>query len=289
MKTLFKKWKFHQDDKSTYINDYPELNVNEDRDENTEDSPLNVPVRVAPGEGKYPENILKTDNWDTGAFPSMHPDGKNGLHEERTYKLTDPDYFQQRLLNMDRRFANTTEYVFAAHAYLELRRLESNISLSFMRGKKNSCGQYSLEDIFSVLDNAPGTPRYWQKKRYELIAKLENIGPFPLFFTLSCAEKRWNSNFTTFLKEHDVEYFYENSNEHCMVDGMPLLEFLQKEENVSKHEYIRRNILTMTLNFNNRVKEFVKLIIMDKESPLAVEYYNYRVEFQMRGMCIPLW
>ena len=152
-----------------------------------------------------------------------------------------------------------------------------------MRGKKNARGQYSLEDAFSVLDNAPGTPRYWQKKRYELIGKLENIGPFPLFFTLSCAEKRWSENFTTFLREHHVEYSYENTTEHCLVDSIPLNEFLQKEENVSKHEYIRQNILTMTLNFNQRVQEFIKHIIMDKESPLAVEYYNYRVEFQMRG------
>ena len=180
-------------------------------------------------------------------------------------------------------------YVFAAHAYLELRRLESNISISFMRGKKNSRGQYSLEDAYSVLDNAPGTPRYWQKKRYELIAKLENIGAFPLFFTLSCAEKRWNENFTSFLQEHDVEYFYENTQEHCLVDGMPLLEFLQKEENISKHEYIRQSILTMTLNFHNRTQEFVKNIMMHPNSPLGVEYYNYRVEFQMRGMCISVF
>ena len=87
------KWKFHQDNKTTYVNDYPEINVNEEGDGNTEDNPLNVPVSVAPGEGKYPENILKVQNWDTGAFPSLHPDGKNGLHEERKYKLTDPDYF----------------------------------------------------------------------------------------------------------------------------------------------------------------------------------------------------
>ena len=105
------KWKFHQDDKTIYINDYPEMDVNEEREEDTAENPINVPVRVAPGEGKYPENILKTKNWDTGAFPSLHPDGKNGLHEERKYKLTDPDYFQQRILNFDRRFANTTEYV----------------------------------------------------------------------------------------------------------------------------------------------------------------------------------
>ena len=58
-------------------------------------------------------------------------------------------------------------------------------------------------------------------------------------------------------------------------------EFLEKNE--SKHEFIRKNILTATLNFNNRVQEFIKHIIMNTEGEMCVEYYNYRVEFQMRG------
>ena len=152
-----------------------------------------------------------------------------------------------------------------------------------MRGKKQADGQYSLEDAYSVLENAPGTPRYWQKRRYELLAKIENIGPFQLFFTLSCAEKRWSENFTTFLQEHKIEYFLKSSGEFCHIDGIPLEEFLQKEENLTKHEFIRQNILTVTLCFNNRVQEFIKNIVMHKDSPLAVQYYNYRVEFQKRG------
>ena len=129
----------------------------------------------------------------------------------------------------------------------------------------------------------PGTPRCWQRKKYDLIAKIENLGPFHLFFTLSCAEKRMNENFTTFLQEHDVRYIIENGLEHCTVDGIPLEEFLQKEENESKHEFIRKNILTATLNFNHRVEEFIKNIFMNKHGPCNGDYYNYRVEFQLRG------
>ena len=62
---------------------------------------------------------------------------------------------------------------------------------------------------------------------------------------------------------------------------MTLEEYLEKNE--SKHEFIRKNILTATLNFNNRVQEFIKLIIMNINGQMCVEYYNYRVEFQMRG------
>ena len=48
-------------------------------------------------------------------------------------------------------------------------------------------GSFRVLALEGVLENAPGTPRYWQKKRHELIGKLENLGPFQLFFTLSCA------------------------------------------------------------------------------------------------------
>ena len=272
------KWKFDFAEKTTFVNDYPELDIIDTIEHSNSDEP----IIVAPGEGKRPENILRSQDWDLGAFPNLHPDGRNGLHEPRTIKITDIQYFQQRLLNVDRRFCNNSEFLFAAHGYLEMRRLESNLNISYMRGKKNARGEYSLEDAYSVLENMPGTPKYWQKKKLELIGKLYNLGPFPLFFTLSCAEKRWNENFTTFLQEHDVTYIFQDNKEQCFVDGMPLEEFLQKEENISKHEYIRRNILNVTLNFDKRVKEFIKTIVMNKNSPLPVTKYNYRVEFQLR-------
>ena len=68
-------------------------------------------VKVAPGEGKHPSNILKTKDWDTASFPYLYPDARNGLHEDRDVKLTDPNYFQQRILNYDRRFANSNSFL----------------------------------------------------------------------------------------------------------------------------------------------------------------------------------
>ena len=92
-----------------------------------------------------------------------------------------------------------------------------------MRGKKSTSAtgrtKYSLEDPYSVLENSPGTPVFFKKKHYELIAKMENLGPFNLFFTLSCGEKRYNENFTTFLKDHNVTYEYKQGREEVFVDG----------------------------------------------------------------------
>ena len=35
------------------------------------------------------------------------------------------------------------------------------------------------------------TPRFWREKKGELIAMMDNFGPFHWFFTLSLADKRW--------------------------------------------------------------------------------------------------
>ena len=276
------KWKFNFDSTTTFVNDFPELDVRENDTENNENFP-NTPVVLAPGEGKIPTNILDEKDWDLKSFPGLYPDGRMGLHEEREVRLSMQQYFQQRILNFDRRFANTPSFVFSAFACNEKNQLERNINISYLRGTKQADGKYSLNDHYSVLDNMPGTPRYWQKKKYELISRIENLGPFHLFFTLSSAEKRYNENFTTFLQEHDVRYVIENGIECCTVDGIPLDDFLQREENLNKHEFIRKNILTATLNFNHRVEEFIKNIVMNKSGEFCVDYYNYRVEFQLRG------
>ena len=88
-------------------------------------------------------------------------------------------------MNKDLRFALTPAYVFAAAAYLEQKQIESRKGISFRRGKEDRSADgtksYSLEDPFSVLDNVKNTPRYWQKTRSELLARMANLGPFTIF------------------------------------------------------------------------------------------------------------
>ena len=56
--------------------------------------------------------------------------------------------------------------------------------------------------------------------------------------------------------------------------------------NDSKHTQIRKHVLTATRNFDNRLKEFMKYIVMSKENPMNKNLFNYRVEFQARGQDI---
>ena len=49
----------------------------------------------------------------------------------------------------------------------------------------------NLGDAFSVFTQLKGSGKYWQKAKFELVAKVKQLGPFHIFFTLSCAEMRW--------------------------------------------------------------------------------------------------
>ena len=111
-----RKFQFDFNSSTCYSDNYPEINFRE------EDPGR---LTIAPGEGKIPSNILKCDDWDLKTFPALLPDGKNSLHTDRDVKLTEQNYFGQRLLNQDQRFATNPAFVFAAVAYIEKKQMES--------------------------------------------------------------------------------------------------------------------------------------------------------------------
>ena len=198
MKDPVRKYQFTYNKSLCMSNKYPEI----DSVDPTKD------IEVAPGEGKIPKSIMTEKDWDVKAFPHLHnPDGRNGKDEERGVRLTDQNYFIQRIVNMDQRFARSPAYIYAAVAYLEKKQLQRNINISGTRGKKvesnNGEVTYELEDGYTVLDDVKNTPRYWKKAKYEMLAKLENLGSFQLFFTLSCADMRWKENFAAILRDQD--------------------------------------------------------------------------------------
>ena len=261
-------------------------------------------IIVAPGEGKRPQNLLFDTDWDILAFPHLNsPDGKFGLHHQRETKLQDQYYFIQRICNKDPKFARSPAYVYAAVAHTELKQIQRNINVSYSRGKETSSSEgvktLKMEDPFAVLDDIKQTPRYWKKAKFEIFAKLDNFGPFQFFFTLSCADLRWEENFAAILRtkgytikyilEEDMEgypktaVYVEYINEHGVQQSTILKEFLEKQQDKSLHELIKGNVLLATRYFNHRVKAFISTIIMGGGNPMMVDYYSYKTEFQDRG------
>ena len=133
----------------------------------------------------------------------------------------------------------------------------------------------------------------------EMQAKLENFGPFHMFYTLSCGDMRWDENFTSILKDKGyniiwsaesgkfedcveviVEVEYEKGGQQKY---SKLRDFLKEEVDDSLHEFIRTNVFTATRNFVQRLKSFRKEIMMGKNSPMSIVNFSDKLEFQGRG------
>ena len=80
---IIRKYQFDYDTSVCLVDKFPEAALPEPAGDNVNQ------IAFAPGEGKIPENILTTKNWDRDAFPMKHPDGKHNLHHPRERKLTD--------------------------------------------------------------------------------------------------------------------------------------------------------------------------------------------------------
>ena len=121
-----------------------------------------------------------------------------------------------------------------------------------------------------------------------MLAKLDNLGAFQIFFTLSCVDMRWDENFAAILLDRGFEIKYrlvndEEGNWDTEVEGRKmdgvwknLKQFIDEDVIISLHELVTRY-------FQHRVKNFIDKVMMGKNNPMHVRYYTYKVEFQDRG------
>ena len=282
---------FNYNEYSALVNGHPELFLDSDGNQVTS-------LDFAPGEGKRPTGFLYQKDWDHKSWPTLLPDGKFGLDHKRKVKLTRQNYFQQRILNVDDRFAKTPSYMFGAMSLVEAERLRNNANLTGMKGRRTvgADGQitYQLEDPCAVFDKVKGTPKYWQRAKYEIIAKLENIGPFHIFFTLTSGDKRWSANFTPILEKLGCKIHYNvdpDGKENVTVEvregdnilEVPWQQYLRDHVDQDLHELMKDNVLLATRNFQHRVEIFKKKVIFGRNNPMRVRHISYRVEFQGRG------
>ena len=275
-----RKFNFVYDESVCLTNKYPEIDV-------------------APGEGQKPEDILREKDWDVQAFPHLHnPDGSNGLHHERKIKLTSQQYFVNRICNLDNRFSQTPSYLYAAVSFIEKNQLQRNLNLAGTRGKKTVSSNgisYELQDGYRVMEGIKGTPRYYQTGKFEMLAKLDNFGAFQFFFTLSCADQRWMSNFSPILLDMGYLLTYSLQEDKDGIWNVKIkgkkegdefwkdIETIIYEAEDSKHEILRGNVVNATRYLQNRLKQFLSKIVLHKSNPMNVHLYSYKAEFQQRG------
>ena len=153
---------------------------------------------------------------------------------------------------------------------------------------QNGMHKINCTNAFDVFGKIPGTPAYWKSYRNELLARMEQLGPFHFFFTLSAAEMKWPEVTTAILHyeqqidkisyepgwQEDEEkikiYFlkWEDGDEQ-KVQTLKHYKANMKE----KHKFFKDHFLLITRLFDNRVKAFINNILMANEH---VEHFSYR-------------
>ena len=175
----------------------------EDIDEGADDT-----LSVAPGGGKTPMSITKDEFFEEMFNPTKYPSGEGGLKTPRDTKLTVRKYFNQRLLDADGRFGKDVEYLFTAQYMVEDKQVHDaeNIAMRQAQGRRHigavlTAGSVKnkevlrqmvqRDDAYKFLKQVRGSPAYFQKVQYEVLALIRQLGLPTWFLTLSAADMQW--------------------------------------------------------------------------------------------------
>ena len=237
---------------------------------------------VAPGENKHPVSLMLDKQCEELAFPVLFPKGRYGYTTERKSQISPVKYFNARLLHYSGRFATNPEYVFFAQYIIEQKKVSDSINIALKKVHGQSVTASQLRDnpqrltnlicqdqAYLFLRQIPGTPPYWQKFMYEVIAMVKQLGIPTWFMTLSCADLRWPELFQILAR------IQGNNLTDEQVDALSYNERCQM---------LNLNPVVVAKHFQYRVETFFTEVLLTKAKPIGkIVYYALRIEFQMRG------
>ncbi len=237
---------------------------------------------IAPGENKHPVSLMMDEKCEVLAFPALFPKGRFGFTDQRNVKLSPVKYFNARLLHYSGRFATNSEYLFFAQFIIEQKKVSDsiNIALKKIQGQSVTASEIKSnvnklkslicqDQAYLFLRQIPGTPPYWQKLMYEVVAMVKQLGIPTWFMTLSCADLRWTELFQIIAKAQGKNITEEE------------IEALSYNERCSM---LNLNPVVVAKHFQHRVESFFTEVLLSQSNPVGkIIYYALRIEFQMRG------
>ena len=216
------------------------------------------------------------------AFPVLFPKGRFGYTDEGKIKLSPVKYFNARLLHYSGRFATNSEYLFFAQFVLEQKKVADsiNIALKKIQGQPITASQIKSDvnklksmvcqdQAYLFLRQIPGTPPYWQKFMYEVVAVVKQLGIPTWFMTLSCADLRWPELFKIVARTQGSD---------ITEDEIEALSY------VERCQMLNVNPVVTAKHFQHKVETFFSEVLLSQSNPVGkITYYALRIEFQMRG------
>ena len=237
---------------------------------------------VAPAEGEKPLNIMTDVDFEAMSNPDKFPYSTGTFSSKRPRKLTYRKYFNQRLLDVDGRFARDLDYLFVAQYICEAKQIRDDGNNFAMRQKPSrqfTAAQAKSQEIlsqfmrndkaYSFMKNIRGSPPYYQRVFYDLLAMIRQLGTPTWFFTLSAADLKWPDMIQTIARQYGVIYTDDE------VAGLSFDD---------KSNWLKRNPVTAARHFQYRLNSLFQGFLKSSAKPLGeIADYAIRIEFQARG------
>ncbi len=243
---------------------------------------------VAPAEGNMPRYVLENDDFEELCFPDKFPYGKGGFKKDqkRQRKLSRRRYVNQRLLNVDPRFRQDLDYLFATQYLCDLEQVqvEKRIALkrtkgNVLEGKKVTAktlkdpesmeGLIQSDRAYECLKKQRGGPPYLQVQQRKAFAMVKQLGIPTWFLSLSAADLYWPE----FLRAIAIQDGKSYTEEQVMA--------LTWQE---RCDLIRHNPVTAIRMFYHRINAFFTHFIHSSAQPLGhITDLMAKVEYQGRG------
>ena len=245
-----------------------------------------VPIHNIPRLETPPINMFTDLYLEQMAFPTLFPDGVNGLRTPRKLKTTVLQYFQSRLLSSDLRWQKNLSYLFWATNLTEKQKLSEGVSIATRIRKSKGKGKMEPltlgkvrsdlkhnpdypEHFYGFMKGVRGSAAYWNSAKLDLLSMINSKGPMTWFLTLSANDMNWDDLMCVL----------------CKVNGMPhsdndIRQLTKKEKTLLM---IHNPVLTAR-HFSRRIHYLIHSFILSEAQPLGkiVDYF-WRIEFQLRG------
>ena len=189
-------------------------------------------------------------------------------------------YFHQRLLNYTQKFSSDSDYIFFVHSGMQKLNLSNHINIAMRKVTSSQLTSGVLGSNFNekvkefiasdqafTFMNTKGTPAYWKKFLFDVLAMVKQLGVPTFFMTLPSTDLKWNELVSIVNKLHKLNMSEEDI------------------ENLTYHDrchLLNSNPVLVAKHFQYRVEVFFKEIVVD--GPMGkTKYYAIGLEFQVRG------
>lgn len=157
-------------------------------------------MSIAPGEGKKPLSILQDTSFEELKFSTLFPTGQLVTLVREKLNCQQRNISKSDYLKINSNFASNIEFLFVAQFVAEWKEINASISVALRKSLNNHDGEarnagffrnsdfirplITKDDVYRFLRPIRGSPPYWQKVMFELLAAIKQFKIFTWFLTL---------------------------------------------------------------------------------------------------------